>query len=461
MTRSVAQDRLVKVLIVDDDEQSLQLSAAAIEDPGLEIVTADHPDKALKIAQKMHPQIALLDLRMPSMSGIELMERLIAADPNIDVILLTAYSSTESAVEAVQKGASDYFNKPISVQRLRDRVHKLADDARQRMRRAEVERTSIDIYQFENMIGRSAAMLDVFVQLRRIAPHFRTILVSGPTGSGKELVARALHQSSPVARGPFAACNCSAIVETLFESELFGYVKGAFTGANTDKVGLFEYANNGTVFLDEIGDMPQATQAKLLRVLQMQEIQRVGSPVVRKISVRVIAATNRDLKAMVAEKLFREDLYYRLASIEVKLPALKNRMEDLPLLVRYFITKYSREYNKNVSFISRRAEAMLARYEWPGNIRQLESAIAHACIMTSGETLDVDDFQEEFRNPGPHEPGGMKTEMVPMEEMQRIHARNVLEKVGGNKSRAADILGISRVTLYKLLAGTADAVEEA
>jgi DNA-binding NtrC family response regulator len=460
MPRSAAQDRMVKVLIVDDDPQSLRLSAAAIEDEGLEIITVDHPQEALRLAHKAHPQIALLDLRMPSMSGIELMERLIAHDPNIDVILITAHSSTESAVEAIQKGASDYFNKPISVQRLRDRVHKLAEDARQRLRRAEIERTSIDIYQFENMIGRSAAMLDVFVQLRRIAPHFRTILVSGPTGSGKELVARALHQLSPVARGPFAACNCSAIVESLFESELFGYVKGAFTGANADKIGLFEYANNGTVFLDEIGDMPLATQAKLLRVLQTQEIQRVGSPAVRKINVRVIAATNRDLKEMVAEKLFREDLYYRLAAIEVKLPALKDRMEDVPLLARYFLARYSKEYHKSVSFISRRAEAMLSRYDWPGNIRQLESAIAHACMMSSNETLDVEDFQEEFRNAGRRESGGMKTDMVSMDQMQRIHARNVMEKVGGNKSRAADILGISRVTLYKLLAGSGDGAGE-
>jgi transcriptional regulator with PAS, ATPase and Fis domain len=249
-------------------------------------------------------------------------------------------------------------------------------------------------------------------------------------------------------------------VESLFESELFGYVKGAFTGANADKIGLFEYANNGTVFLDEIGDMPLATQAKLLRVLQTQEIQRVGSPAVRKINVRVIAATNRDLKEMVAEKLFREDLYYRLAAIEVKLPALKDRMEDVPLLARYFLARYSKEYHKSVSFISRRAEAMLSRYDWPGNIRQLESAIAHACMMSSNETLDVEDFQEEFRNAGRRESGGMKTDMVSMDQMQRIHARNVMEKVGGNKSRAADILGISRVTLYKLLAGSGDGAGE-
>ena len=451
MPRSQAVEPVVKVMIVDDDPQSLALSAAAVEGPGLEIMTVEHPEEALRLARREHPSIALLDLRMPSMSGIELMERLIGLDPNIDVLLITAHYSTESAVEAVQKGACDYFNKPISVQRLRDRVHKLAEDGRQRLRRAEIERASIDVYQFENMIGRSAAMLDVFVQLRRIAPHFRTILVSGPTGTGKELVARALHQLSPYSRGAFAACNCSAIVESLFESELFGYVKGAFTGANADKIGLFEYANNGTVFLDEIGDMPLATQAKLLRVLQMQEILRVGSPTPRKINVRVIAATNRDLKEMVAEKLFREDLYYRLAAIEVRLPALKDRMEDLPLLARYFLGKYSREYNKSISFISRRAEAMLSRYSWPGNIRQLESAIAHACMMAQGETLDVQDFQEEFRSAAPGEAAGIRTELMSMEEMQRIHARNVLEKVGGNKSRAADVLGISRVTLYKLL----------
>lgn len=459
MSRSSSTEPVVRVMVVDDDPQSLALNAAAVEGPGLEIITIEHPEEALRRARVEHPSIALLDLRMPSMNGIELMERLIAMDPNIDVILITAHYSTESAVEAIQKGACDYFNKPISVQRLRDRVHRLAEDACQRLKRAEIERASIDAYQFESMIGRSAAMLDVFVQLRRIAPHFRTILVSGPTGTGKELVARALHQLSPVARGNFAACNCSAIVESLFESELFGYVKGAFTGANTDKIGLFEYASNGVVFLDEIGDMPLATQSKLLRVLQMQEIMRVGSPSPRKINVRVIAATNRDLKEMVSEKMFREDLYYRLAAIEVRLPALKDRMEDLPLLARYFIRRYSREYNRNVNFISRRAEAMLSRYAWPGNIRQLESAIAHACMMSQGETLDVQDFQEEFRGPAPGELAGINTELMSMEEMQRMHARSVVEKVGGNKSRAADLLGISRVTLYKLLS-TSDGTDQ-
>jgi len=459
MPPSLAVEPAVRVMIVDDDPQSLALNAAAIEGSGLEIITINHPQEALRRARKERPSIALLDLRMPSMGGIELMEHLTSLDPNIDVILITAHYSAESAVEAVHKGACDYFDKPISVQRLRDRVHKLAEDARQRLRRAEIERASIDVYQFENMIGRSAAMLDVFVQLRRIAPHFRTILVSGPTGSGKELVAKALHQLSPVARGNFAACNCSAIVQSLFESELFGYVKGAFTGANADKIGLFEYANNGTIFLDEIGDMPLNTQAKLLRVLQMQEIVRVGSPTPRKINVRVIAATNHDLKAMVAEKLFREDLYYRLAAIEVRLPALKDRMEDLPLLTRYFLGKYSREYHKSVGFISRRAEAMLSRYTWPGNIRQLESAVAHACMMAEGETVDVQDFQEELRSPGPGEVSRVQTEIMSMEEMQRVHARNVVARLGGNKSRAADVLGISRVTLYKLLAGSDGAGE--
>jgi len=367
------------------------------------------------------------------------------------VMLMTGHYSTEAAVEAIQKGAYDYLNKPLSVEKLRQRVDQLIAEARQRRRTLQLDRELLKVYEFEGLLGRSPLMLDVFARVRRVAPHFRTVLVTGATGTGKELVARALHRLSPAASGTFAVCNCSAIVETLFESELFGYVKGAFTGATQDKSGLFEYANGGTLFLDEIGEMPLATQAKLLRVLQSQEIQRVGSPAVRKVDVRVVAATNRDLRARVGEKEFRDDLYYRLSMVEVKLPLLAERKEDVPLLVRYLVERFATQYNKPIRGLTRRAQALLARYSWPGNVRELENALGHACMMVEGDLIDVRDFPDTLRKPAERELVEDE-DLIPLDELQRRHALRVLARVGGNKKRAAEILGIARTTLYQLLA---------
>jgi transcriptional regulator with PAS, ATPase and Fis domain len=300
------------------------------------------------------------------------------------------------------------------------------------------------------MIGRSPQMLEVYSLIQRIACHFRVALVMGETGTGKELVARALHRLSPAATGPLAVCNCSAIVETLFESELFGYVKGAFTGATQDKIGLFEYANGGVLLLDEIGDMPLTTQAKLLRVLQTGELHRVGSPVTRKVDVRVVAATNRDLPALVAAKKFREDLYYRLSMVEIKLPPLSLRKEDLPLLQRHFVMRFRAQFNKPIRGLTRRAQALLAAHTWPGNVRELENVIGHASLMAEGEVIDVGDLPETLRTPST--PSDSEGPLLTLAELDRQHARRVLERVGGNKVRAAEILGISRATLYRLLA---------
>ena len=365
----------ISLLAIDDDPGSLELIRYTLAQDGLEILTATDPQRGLELISRLHPQIVLLDLRMPQMSGMELLERIVEADSGTDVILMTAHQSIESAVEAIQKGAFDYLTKPLSLDRLRGLVGKLVADARDRHRALQLDRQLLDAYQYEGMIGRSPLLLEVFARIRRVAPHFRTALITGTTGTGKELVARALHRRSPVASGPFAVCNCSAVVETLFESELFGYVKGAFTGATQDKIGLFEYAQGGTLFLDEIGDMPLAMQAKLLRVLESREIQRVGSPAARKVDVRIVAATNRDLRAMVADKQFREDLYYRLSMVEIPLPPLADRKEDLPLLERYFVERFAAQYDKLIRGLTRRAQALLASYSWPGNVRELENVL--------------------------------------------------------------------------------------
>jgi transcriptional regulator with PAS, ATPase and Fis domain len=306
-------------------------------------------------------------------------------------------------------------------------------------------------------------MLEVFAKIRRVAPHFRTVVVTGPTGTGKELVANALHKLSPAGKAPFAVCNCSALVETLLESELFGYVKGAFTGANQDKQGIFEYANGGTVFLDEIGELPLPAQAKLLRVLQNHQVQRVGSPVPHRVEVRVVAATHRDLRKMVAQGQFREDLFYRLSVVEVSVPRLAQRREDLPLLQRHFLEKYSALYQKQVTGITRRAQARLAAHTWPGNVRELENVISAGCIMANGPIIDLQDLPEIFRTPDQ----GIASddeELMPLEQLQQRHLLRVLSRVQGNKARAAEILGVGRNTIYQMLSrirGTATFAQHA
>jgi DNA-binding NtrC family response regulator len=369
----------------------------------------------------------------------------------VDVLLMTGDYSTESAVEAIQKGACDYFTKPIDIGKLLTRVKGILADADRRRSTMKLELELLEAYEFQGIVGRSPLMLELFGKIRRIAPHYRTVLVTGETGTGKELVARALYSLSPVASKTFAVCNCSALVETLVESELFGYVRGAFTGAAQDKAGIFEYANGGTVFLDEIGELSMPAQAKLLRVLQNQEIQRVGSPSPRTVDVRVVAATHRDLRTLVKEGRFREDLFYRLAMVEIELPGLSERVEDILLLGRHFLKKYSAQYKKEITGITRRAQALLARYSWPGNVRELENVVGNACMMVPGRLIDVGDLPESVRTQSSGDSGESDL-MLTMEEVQRRHLIRVLEHVRGNKSRAAEILGVSRGTIYELLA---------
>ncbi len=440
----------VRLLVIDDEAQNLELISAALEQSGLEVLTAASPEAGLEIFFRVMPEIVLVDLMMPNMSGMEVLERVVSVDPGTEVMLMTGHYSTDSAVEAIQKGASDYFEKPIDINRLRSHISTLLSEMNRRRRALQLDNELLNAFQFEGIVGRSPLMLEVFLKVRRVAPHFRTVLLTGATGSGKELVARALHHLSPGARNPLAVTNCASIVGSLFETELFGYVKGAFTGATQDKVGLFEFANGGTVFLDEIGELPLSQQAKLLRVIQNQEVQRVGSPVVRKVDVRVVAATHHDLRALVAEKKFREDLFYRLSMVEITMPRLTDRKEDLPLLQRHMLNLFSRQYGKTIRGITRRAQNVLARYPWPGNVRELENVLGNACMLTSGEVLDVIDLPEYVRT-APSRPAVEYDDSLTLDEVQRKHANRVLEKFDGNKVKAAEAMGISRGTLYRLL----------
>jgi DNA-binding NtrC family response regulator len=446
----------IKLIAIDDDPQSLRLLEAALEgctETPLEILSYMDPIEGLEAVRRKRPSIVLVDLRMPKLDGMEVLERIVAMDASIDVLLLSAHDSAEAAVEAIQKGACDYLVKPVEIMKLRERVGSLAADGAQRLRAEQLDEEMLTACQFEGITGRSPAMLDMFAMIRRVAPYFRNILVTGPTGSGKELVARALHKLSPVGQsGPFIACNCAAIAESLLENELFGHVRGAYTGAVEEKAGFFELANGGTLFLDEIGEMSPSAQAKVLRAVQNQEIQRVGSPKVRKVQVRIIAATHRDLAQESAEKRFREDLYFRLAMVELKLPSLADRREDFPLLIREFVLRFGAQYRKDIEGITRKAESVLLRYPWPGNIREMENTIDYACMVCDSARIDVNHLPDKLLRPVAARTPTVVHPLVSLEEMERRHARAVVEQLGGNKVEAASVLGVSRATLYRLLA---------
>jgi DNA-binding NtrC family response regulator len=458
---SAAKAAPVSLVIIDDNPGSLELLSSALAQEGLEISVASDPEAGLDLVYDLHPQIVLTDLVMPGMSGMEVLDRIMEFDPSTEVILMTAHYSTESAVEAIRKGASDYLNKPISIATLRERIGNLVKESRRRRHTLQLEDELLAGSEFEGIVGNSPLMWDMYSKIRRIAPHYRAVLVTGATGSGKDLVARALHRLSPASSGRYVVLNCSAVVETLFESELFGHIKGAFTGATHDKMGMFEHAHGGTLFLDEIGDMPLATQAKLLRALQHQEIQRVGSLAARKVDVRVVAATHRDLHAAINEKQFREDLYYRLAMVEIHVPQLSERKEDLPLLQRSFVSKFAAQYGKTVRGLTPRAQMMLTRHSWPGNVRELENVIGHACMMVMGDTIDVRDLPEYLWEPVDRTAASTgERNSVPepvsapagwLEEQERRLIVQALQTAGGNQSQAARILRVGRDALrYKL-----------
>jgi DNA-binding NtrC family response regulator len=440
----------LRLMVVDGSPTDVELLQTALAPEDVEICAEPSAESALAHIQEMRPRVVLSDLALPGIDGLEFLEKVLVKDPGIDFILMTEDYTTESAVDAIRKGATDCLPKPINVERLRQSVATLVREAEIRRKTFQLDHDLADVYQFEGMIGRSPLMLEVFAKIRRIAPHFRSVLVTGETGTGKELVAQTLHKLGPGPAAPFVVCNCSALVETLLESQLFGHVRGAFTGATQNSPGIFESANGGTVFLDEVGELPLSAQAKLLRVLQNHEVQRVGSPVPLRVNVRVIAATHRDLRKMVAQGKFREDLFYRLSVVEIAVPKLMQRKEDLPLLQRHFLEKYSSLYGKEISGITRRAQSCLAAHNWPGNIRELENVISSSCIMTLGSVIDLQDLPDVLRSPLP----GVEREdeeLVSMETIQQRHLLRVLNRVDGNKAKAAEILKVGRNTIYQIL----------
>lgn len=445
----------ISLVIIDDNPRSLEFVATALASDGVQIFTAADPEEGLDLVYTHRPQVVMTDLVMPHMTGLEVLERITEFDPVIDVILMTAHYTTDTAVEAIRNGAADYLNKPISLATLRNRVGRIINAARSRQQVRSAEDQVMETAHFEGIVGRSPQMWEMFSRIQRVAPHYRAALITGQTGTGKELVAQALHRLSQV-KGKLVVLNCSAVVETLFESELFGHVRGAFTGADRDKAGLFEHASGGTLFLDEIGDMPLTTQAKLLRVLQNQEVQRVGSLTPQKVDVRVLAATNKDLRSAITDRQFREDLFFRLSMVEIHTPSLAERMDDLPLLANHFVKKFSHQYKKDVRGLTQRAQILLGRHTWPGNVREVENVIGHGCMMTMTEMVDVSDLPPlTSQNTSP---AGMA--QVPnftaighesLEEHEKRLVTDALAQAGGNQSKAARQLRIGRDALrYKM-----------
>lgn len=439
----------VSIVVIDDNLGSLELLSEALAHAEVTVYTASNPVSGLELVRKHHPRLVVTDLVMPGLSGLEVLQQVVSFDPSIDVILMTAHYTTETAVAAIRQGAADYLQKPVKIAILRERVATLIESAiRRRRSHSDVAAGSQDL-EFEGLRAKSNVMWDLFAMIQRVAPHYRSVLVHGETGSGKDLVANALHRCSRVS-GKFVVLNCSAVVETLFESELFGHVRGAFTGADRDKTGLFELANGGTLFLDEIGDMPLPTQAKLLRAIQNQEILPVGSLTARKVNVRIVAATHRDLQAAIAGGRFREDLYYRLSMVELTVPPLKDRAEDIPLLARYFASKFSREFSKPITGLTQRAFIVLQRHTWPGNVRELEHVIGRACMLTDSPTIDVEDLPDNLVHATPRTDSNAQGTSA-LEEQERRLVDEALRASGGNQSEAARRLGIGRDALrYKM-----------
>ena len=439
----------VSIVVIDDNVGSLELLSAALTHSDAAVFTASNPMDGLELVRKHRPRLVVTDLVMPGMSGLEVLQHIVNFDSSIDVILMTAHYTPETAVAAIRQGAADYLQKPVKITILRERVASLIEAAnRRRKARSDSDSGVLDL-EFEGLQAMSDQMWDLFAMVQRVAPHYRSVLIHGPTGAGKDLVATALHRRSGVP-GKFVVLNCSAVVETLFESELFGHVRGAFTGADRDKSGLFELANGGTLFLDEIGDMPIPTQAKLLRAIQNQEILPVGSLTSRKVNVRIVAATHHDLRAAIASGNFREDLYYRLSMVELTVPSLDERSEDIPLLARHFVRKFSMEFSKPIEGLTQRALIVLKRYNWPGNVRELEHVIGRACMLADGTMLDVEDLPENLvQTQTRPDPSGDAPSVLEAKERQLVE--DALRASGGNQSEAARRLGIGRDALrYKM-----------
>lgn len=449
-----ATDPPVKVLIIDNDQAHAETVASSLDRVGYTCTVATCGSDGARLLSGNTFDIVITDLKMNDVDGLEILNRAkeSAADP--EVILVTGHGTVPSAVTAMQQGAFNYLLKPLDLKQLRTVTEKATESLHLRRANIELNRRLDEKFGFEGLIGNSAQMQDIIDRLQRIAPTDATVLIQGATGTGKELVAQAIHQNSPRKKRPFVALNCAALSENILESELFGHVKGAFTDASTDRVGKFEYADGGTLFLDEVGDMPMATQIKLLRVLESGEITRVGSNQPIKVNVRILSATNRHLNEAIEVGMFRHDLYHRLKVVTLTLPQLTERSQDIPLLIDHFIRQLSKRHQKAIKNMSTGVRRRLISYDWPGNVRQLRNVIESMVVVDCDGVLDVDDLPSELDDSSHLQedasPKGLSSLVgKPLSEIERLFLVETLKITGGNREEAASILGIGERTLYR------------
>jgi DNA-binding NtrC family response regulator len=438
------------LLIVDDDRVARELLAETLGREGYRVRVAGGGEEALRLAGAEPVDMALVDLRMPDVDGLAVLKQLAMIQPDLPVVILTAFATIETAIAAVNAGAFDYLSKPFRMEEIKIVVRRTLDARRLARENLQYRQELGARYGFEGLVGQSHQMVEIYKLIARMAALETTVLIEGETGTGKELVARAIHGASGRAARPFVVVDCAALPETLFESELFGHERGAFTGAFATRRGLLETSAGGTCFLDEIGELTAPLQAKLLRTLQERSVRRVGGNDEIPFDVRVVVATNRDLRKLVADGGFRDDLYYRLNVVTITVPPLRERASDIPLLAQHFLEVFARRTGRVVKRLAPESVALLAGYRWPGNVRELAHVIERATALSSSETLLPDDFPShlgEERDRAPRLPA----EGMTLEDVKRWYVNKVLEESGGNKLRAAELLGIDRRTLYRIL----------
>jgi two-component system response regulator HydG len=445
----------LRVLVIDDDRSHAEAVAESLERVGYACVIATSGTAGARKIEHEDFDVVLTDLRMSDMDGLAILRKARQHLPDAEVVVITGHGDVKTAVEAIKQGAANYLTKPVDMAELRTIVDRAAERLRLARANRELKRQLDEKFGFEGVVGDSARMQDLLARLRTVAPTNASVLIHGQTGTGKELVARAIHYNSPRKNKPFVALNCTALNENLLDDELFGHEAGAFTGAEKLRKGRFEYANGGTLFLDEIGDMPLALQAKLLRVLENGEVVRIGSNEPVRVNVRVLSATHRDLEAAVASGIFRQDLYFRLKVVTLKLPLLRERREDLPLLAAHFIKESCSRHGKQISGgLSESVRRAMAAYDWPGNVRELKNLIDSMVVQDSDGVLDMDDIQEGEslrRLHAPDSPVSSPNSLVgrPLTEVERYYAEQALELTRGNREEAARMLGIGERTLYR------------
>ena len=439
-----------KILIIDDEKNIREGLQMALEDEGYEVLTAEDGTAGLQKALSEVVDLVITDLRMPGVGGQEILRRVTSETPGVPVIVLTGHGTVETAVEAMRMGAYDFLTKPLDLDRLSLLVKRALQNRELVLQHRELVEQMQSDKAFEHIIGKSAAMEHVFEMIRKVAPSRASVLITGESGAGKELIANAIHNLSPRKNKSYIKVHCAALAESLLESELFGHEKGAYTGALTQKRGRFELADGGTIFLDEIGEINQNLQIKILRVLQEKQFERVGGEKPITVDTRLITATNRDLEKEVADGTFRSDLYYRLNVVHIRVPPLRERKEDLPLLIAAFIKEFTEENAKTISGIEPKARAALYAYDWPGNIRQLRNCLESAVVMSSDEIIRLSDLPDPIREA--EQRSCIRIQMgTSLAEAERHIIMETLAAHNGNKSKTADILGIGRKTLHRKL----------